>query len=102
MHEVLVHADDPVMGGQWIARFPALSVQIGGYRAAHPNPFDTLRNASRGNALRQPRRRDEHGRRPDLAGKRQLVSGRISSPGSAASPRSSLDAEQGASATMFA
>jgi hypothetical protein len=53
---------------------------IGGYRATHPSPFDTVRNVSPGNALCQPGCRDEHGRRPDLAGKRQLLSGGIISP----------------------
>ena len=47
----------------------------GGYRAAHLSPFDTVRNVSLGNALRQPGHRDEHGRGTDPVGKRQLLSG---------------------------
>jgi hypothetical protein len=81
---------------------PGDTPQNGGYLAAHPRPFDTVGNVSPGNALCQPGRRDEHGRRPDLAGKRQLLSGRISRPASAASRRSSLDSSQGAPATMAA
>jgi ABC-type uncharacterized transport system ATPase subunit len=55
--------------------------QSGGYRVAHPSPFDTVRNVSPGNALRQPGCRDEHGRRPDLARQASAPLGADQQPG---------------------